>query len=376
MPIQVLKPRFHVDECLEQIRECLEKGWTGSGFKTVELEKEWKQYTGHANACFLNSNTSGLHLAFNILKRNDGWQDGDEVITTPITFVATNHAILYENLKPVFADVDEYLCMDPDDVERKITNRTRAIAFVGYGGRVGKLDKIIEICKKHNLRLILDAAHMAGTRVHGVFPGTWNGVDVTIYSFQAVKNLPTGDSGMICFAEEKFDKECRMVSWMGINKDTYSRTSSEGTYKWNYGVDYLGFKYNGNAIMAGIALAQLPYLDEENAYRRKLVSIYNEELKNVGNVDIIPAPYPEECSFHIYEIAVPDREALLAKLAEHDIYCGVHYRDNTEFSMYTYAQGTCPKAHEITQHIMTLPLHLYLTEDDVRRICAIIKQSL
>ena len=103
--IQVLKPKFHIDECLEQVRQCLEKGWTGSGFKTAELETKWKEYTGHANACFLNSNTSGLHLAFNILKRHGLWQDGDEVITTPITFVATNHAILYEGLRPVFADV-------------------------------------------------------------------------------------------------------------------------------------------------------------------------------------------------------------------------------------------------------------------------------
>ena len=112
--IQVLKPKFHIDECLEQIRECLEKGWTGSGFKTAEFEQKWKEYTGHPHACYLNSNTSGLHLATNILKRRYGWQDGDEIITTPITFVSTNHAILYENLKPVFADVDEYLCLDPE----------------------------------------------------------------------------------------------------------------------------------------------------------------------------------------------------------------------------------------------------------------------
>ena len=148
--IQVLKPKFHIDECLEQVRECLEKGWTGSGFKTAELETKWKEYTGHSNACFLNSNTSGLHLAVNILKRHGGWQDGDEIISTPITFVATNHAILYEGLKPVFADVDEYLCMDPVDVEKKITDKTRAVIFVGYGGRVGQLEKIIEICKKYN----------------------------------------------------------------------------------------------------------------------------------------------------------------------------------------------------------------------------------
>ena len=370
--IQVLKPKFHIEECLDQVRECLEKGWTGSGFKTAELETKWKEYTGHANACFLNSNTSGLHLAFNILKRQGNWQDGDEVITTPITFVATNHAILYEGLQPVFADVDEYLCLDPVDVEKKITPKTRAIIFVGYGGRVGQLEKILEICKKHDLRLILDAAHMAGTRVHGVTPGCWEGVDVTVYSFQAVKNLPTGDSGMICFASEELDKECRMVSWMGINKDTYARTSSEGTYKWNYGVGYVGFKYNGNAIMAGIALAQLPYLDEENARRREISAMYDKAFENNPNIRIIRAPYADECCYHIYEIVVPDREALLGELAKNDIYGGVHYRDNTEFSMYRYAQGSCPVAHEVTQHIISMPLHMYLTDEDVARIAQIV----
>lgn len=370
--IQVLKPKFHIDECLAQVRECLEKGWTGSGFKTAEFEQKWKEYTGHTNACFLNSNTSGLHLAVNILKRRYGWQDGDQIISSPITFVSTNHAIMYENMKPCFADVDEYLCLDPTDVERKISDRTRAVAFVGYGGRVGQLEKIIDICKKHNLRLILDAAHMAGTRMNGVFPGTLDGIDVAVYSYQAVKNLPTGDSGMICFADKKLDAECRMVSWMGINKDTYARTSSEGSYKWNYGVDYLGFKYNGNAIMAGIALAQLPYLDEENARRRELVDIYDKEFAHNPNIQIIGAPYRNECSYHIYEIVVPDREALLAELARNDIYAGVHYRDNTEFSMYTYGQGTCPRAHEISQHIITMPLHMYLTEADVHRIASIV----
>ena len=215
--------KFHVEECLDQIRQCLEQGWTGSGGKTVELENAWKAYTGHPNACFLNSNTAGLHLAVNILKRKYGWQDGDEIISTPITFVSTNHAILYENLHPCFADVDEYLCLDPVDVEKKINEKTRAVIFVGYGGRVGKLDQILALCKKHNLHLILDAAHMAGTRVNGVFPGTWEGVDVAVYSYQAVKNLPTGDSGMICFADAELDAQCRMVSWLGINKDTYAQ---------------------------------------------------------------------------------------------------------------------------------------------------------
>lgn len=367
MPIQVLKPKFHIDECLAEVKDCLEKGWTGMGYKTVEFEEAWKRYTNHPHAYYLNSNTAGLHLAVKILKEENGWSDGDEIITTPITFISTNHAIAYENLKPVFADVDEYLCLDPDDVERKITDRTKAIMFVGYGGRVGNLRRIIEICQKHQLKLILDAAHMAGTRVDGTMPGTWDGVDVAVYSFQAVKNLPTGDSGMICFASEENDAIARKIAWLGISKDTYAR-SNKGTYAWKYDVDYLGYKYNGNAIMAAIALAQLPYLDRENNRRREIVEKYNEAFSDNPLITIIPAPYHNECSYHIYEIAVPDREGLLDYLASKDIYAGVHYRDNTEYGMYSYGQGSCPRAHKVSQHILTLPLHMWLSDSDVESI--------
>ncbi|MBR0440213.1 MAG: DegT/DnrJ/EryC1/StrS family aminotransferase [Bacilli bacterium] len=367
MAIQVLKPKFHVEECLKEIRECLEKGWTGMGFKTVQFEEEWKKYTGHKYAYYLNSNTVGLHLAFKILKMRYNWKDGDEVITTPITFVSTNLAILYENLKPVFADVDDELCLDPEDVERKITNKTRAIIFVGYGGRVGQLKKILEIAKKHNLRVVLDAAHMSGTRYDGSFPGTWEGVDVAVYSYQAVKNLATGDSGCICWNDPESAELNKQLAWCGINKDTYAR-SNKGTYAWKYDVDYVGYKYNGNAIMASIALTQLKYLDQENERRREIVKMYNEGFKNNSKIKIIPANHPEECCYHLYELAVPDREALLDYLSQFEINCGVHYRDNTEYSIFAFGHGSCPKAHEISQHLITMPLHMWLTDEDVQLI--------
>lgn len=367
MSIQVLKPKYHVDECLNEIKECLDIGWTGMGFKTVEFENAWKEYTGHKNAFYLNSDTVGLHLAVKILKMQNDWDDGDEIISTPITFVSTNHAIMYENMKPVFADVDEYLCLDPIDVEKKITPKTKAVIFVGYGGRVGQLEEIVKICKKNNLKLILDAAHMSGTKVNGICPGTWDGVDVTVYSYQAVKNLPTGDSGMICFADDENDAIVRKMAWLGISKDTYAR-SNKGTYAWKYDVDYLGYKYHGNSIMAAIALVQLKYLDEDNARRREIVDKYNVAFKDNERIKVVPAPYSDECSYHIYEIIVEDREALLQKLSEEGINCGVHYRDNTEYGIYSYAQGTCPNAHEVSQHILTLPLHMWLTDEDVEKI--------
>lgn len=374
MAIQVLKPKFHVDECLEGVRQCLLKGWTGMGYKTVEFEEEWKNYTGHTKAYYVNSNTVGLHLAVKILKMEYGWADGDEIITTPITFVSTNHAILYENMHATFADVDEYLCLDPEDVERKINVRTKAIIFVGYGGRVGRLDDIIKLCHKYNLKLILDAAHMSGTRVNGVCPGIWDGIDVTVYSFQAVKNLPTGDSGMVCFAQEKLDKMARQLAWLGINKDTYTR-SNAGTYAWKYDVDFVGYKYNGNAIMAAIALTQLKYLDEDNARRREIVAKYNAAFEGNEKIQVVGAPYADECSWHIYEMIVSERQKLMEDLQAKEIYCGVHYRDNTEYSMYKYANGTCPRAHEVSQHIITLPLHMWLTDEDVEWITEAVLES-
>ena len=247
MAIQLFVPTFDVDACLEEIRECLEKGWPGMGFKTIAFEEEWKKYTGHNYAYYLNSATAGLNLAFDIFKENYGWADGDEVISTPLTFISTNHAIALAGLKPVFSDIDEYLCMDPASVKKLITPKTKAIIFVGLGGNTGRYEEIKAICKEHGLKLILDAAHMSGTRLNGEFPGL--SADVAVYSFQAVKNLPTADSGMICFAEEKFDKEARVKAWLGINKDTYARTSAEGNYKWRYDVEYVGNKYHGNSII-------------------------------------------------------------------------------------------------------------------------------
>lgn len=374
MAIQLFKPTYHIEECLDEIKECLEKGWTGLGFKTVEFENKWKEYTGHKYAHYLNSATVGLHLAVQILKMQNNWQDGDEIISTPVTFVSSNHAILYEKMVARFADVDKYMCLDSEDVERKINEKTKAVLFVGYGGSFGKLDKIIEICKNHNLKLILDAAHMAGTRVNGVFPGTMEGVDVAVYSYQAVKNLPTADSGMICFKDEENDALCRKLTWLGINKDTYARSGDKGTYKWKYDVEYLGYKDHGNSIMASIGLVQLKYLDEDNAYRRKICSWYDEYFEGCDKVHRIPVCYGDECSRHLYVIAVDDREGLMAALNQADIYPGVHYRDNTEYQMYSYDDGKCPKARTISNHIISLPLHLQLTKEDVEYVANTVKE--
>jgi len=374
IPIQVFVPKFHTEEVLSEIKICLEKGWTGLGFKTEEFEQKWKEYTGLSNAHFLCSCTAGLHLAVNILKREFGWHDGDEIITTPFTFVSTNHAILYENLKPVFADIDDYLCLDPKSVEQKITPRTRAVMFVGIGGSTGQYEKILGICRKYGLKLILDAAHMSGTKLHGRHVG--HDADVSVFSFQAVKTLPTADSGMICFADKKLDGEARKMSWLGINKDTYKRFSeSKGSYKWYYSVDALGFKYHGNSIMASIGLVQLRYLEKDNARRKEIAALYDSLLKGAEGIETVEVPEECESSRHLYQVTVKNRNDVMQYFYENEIYPGVHYVENTEYPMYSYAKGTCPNAQKKSASIISLPLHLNLSNSDCEKIIRVLREG-
>ena len=370
MPIQLFIPTFQVDECLDEIRICLEKGWTGMGFKTVEFEDAWKKYTGMPYAHFLSSATVGLELAFEVLKLRNGWEDDDEVITTPLTFISSNHAILLSKLKAVFADVNDTFCLDPKSVEERITPKTRAVLFVGIGGNIGDYEQIVKICKEHNLALILDAAHMAGTRVNGIMPG--KEADAVVYSFQAVKNLPTADSGMICFKNGECDTLVRKLSWLGINKDTYARTTSGGNYKWKYDVEYIGHKDHGNSIMASIGLVQLRYLDRDNAYRRQLAAWYDSAFSGCDKIGHARIPECCESSCHLYQIVIEDRDELMQALNAKEIYPGVHYIDNTQYRMYAYADGTCPKAHHISDHVLSLPMHMRLTKDDVDTITGVV----
>jgi len=372
MEIQLFVPTYRIDECLQEIRQCLEKGWTGLGYKTVEFEKAWTGYTGLPYAHFVNSATAGLHIAVDVLKKRFKWQDGDEIITTPITFVSTNHVILYENLKPVFADVDQYVCLDPEDVKRKITKKTRAVIFVGLGGNTGQYEKIVDICRQNRLALILDAAHMAGTRLHGRQVGAE--ADVSVFSFHAVKNLPTADGGMVCFAEGADDALARKLTWLGINKDTYSRTMGKGVNKWKYDVEEVGFKYHGNSVMAAIGLVQLKYLDHDNTYRRQLADWYTQSLKDIEGVELVPVYEGCESARHLYQIMIRNRDELLLALNEEGIFPGVHYLDNTEYTMYRYAKGTCPRAAEISTKIISLPLHLRMGKKEVDFICRAIKK--
>jgi len=367
--IQVLKPKFRVDECLSEIKECLDIGWTGMGYKTVEFENHWKNYTGLDNAHFLNSASSGLHLAVKILKEKYDWKDGEEIITTPFTFISTNHSIIYENLQPCFADIDDSLNLNPQSVMSKINSKTKAIIFVGMGGNTKNLIEIINIARKNKLIIILDAAHMAGSYINNRHVGF--DVDVSIFSFQAVKNLPTADSGMICFNNEDDDKKARELSWLGINKDTFTR-SNINSYKWDYNINHVGYKYHGNSIMAALGIVGLRYLDKDNQYRRDLASRYIYNLN--GKVDFIKHD-SNQTSRHLFQVVVNSREKLIDYLSVNKIFPGVHYRQSTDYEVFN-TKSQLPKSEYFSKHILTLPLHLELNFKDIDKISKTLLQAI
>ncbi len=363
--IQVLKPKFRVDECLNEIRGCLELGWTGVGFKTEEFESKWSEYTGLKNVIFQNSATASLHTALAVTKSALCWADGDEVLTTSLTFVSTNHAILYCKLQPIFVDIDGFLCMDPDDLQKKISKKTRAVIFVGLGGNTGQLERISEFCRANGLFLILDAAHMSGTKYKGKDPG--HIVDVACYSFQAVKNLPTGDSGAVCFQDDTLHSLAKKFTWLGIDKDTYQRSAQE-RYLWDYEVEMLGYKYNGNSVMAALAIVGLKYLDQDNAYRRQLFAAYHSRLAGHDLVEVVQTAPHCLSSQHLVQVAVSNRDALIDYLNQFSIFPGVHYKDNQLYRMYGGFRSETPRTTLMNSRLLSLPCHLDVDFQQVEQI--------
>tara|TARA_B100000787_G_scaffold145917_1_gene116292 strand:- start:242 stop:883 length:642 start_codon:yes stop_codon:yes gene_type:complete len=196
-------------------------------------------------------------------------------------------------------------------------------------------------------------------------------VDVSVFSFQAVKNLPTADGGMICFNNPVDDKKARELSWLGINKDTFSR-SNEGSYKWDYSVDQIGYKYHGNSIMAALGIVGLRYLEEDNQYRRDLANRYKKNLK--GKVNFIEHD-SDQTSRHIFQVVVDYREDLIDYLSTNNIFPGVHYRQNTDYELFN-TKSKLPISEYFSSRILSLPLHLELSFEDIDKVSETLLQGI
>lgn len=362
------------EAAIEAVSQVLRSGWTGLGPKTAQFEKDFANYVGARYCVGVNSCTSALHLALHVLDLDEG----DEVISTPLTFVSTNHAILYEGATPVFADVQKgYPNIDPDDVEKKITFKTRAIIAVHYGGHPCDLERLQEISRTYNIPIIEDCAHAAGASWCGQKIGSISSLNC--FSFHSVKNLSICDGGAVTTNNPLYDERMRKLRWLGIDKSTYNRTELAMSnkipkaYAWQYDIPEIGFKYHMNDVMAAIGIEQLKLLDEENAKRAEIAQVYTKELAEVEGIQLLERRDDVVSANHIFAVVVQEREKLINKLKAYDIHPGVHYLRNDLYPMYERAH--LPNAQYFQDHLLSLPLHLALTDEDVQRVIDVIKKG-
>ena len=363
--IPIFRPCYGEEE-IEAVAKVLRSGWVGLGPKTEAFEHVFAQYVGVKHAVATNSGTAALHLALKMLDLEDA-----EVITTPMTFVSTNHAILYNGGIPHFVDIEwDTLNIDATKIEAAISSKTKAIVVVHYGGHACEMDTILCIARRHGLKVVEDVAHGCGGTYRAKKLGSL--ADLGCFSFHAVKNLACGEGGMITTDGDGIAKRLRKLRWMGISKDTWSRDRNL-RYSWFYEVEEVGFKYHMHDISAAIGLIQLKKLDQMNARRRQLVERYNRGLEAVPWLERpVEKPYTRS-ALHNYVIKAEQRDALNAFLKDREISTGVHYYPNNLYTMYRCYAGPTPVAHSVWKQLLTLPLFPDLTDQQQDRIIEAIR---
>jgi perosamine synthetase len=359
--VPVFRP-FYDEAEARAVEEVLRSGWIGLGPKTSEFERRFAEYIGTPHAVAVNSATAALHLALMVLNLT-----GCEVITTSMTFVSTNHAILYNGAMPVFADIEpDTLNIDVNSIVRNITSRTRAIMVVHYGGHACDMDPILALANEHDISVVEDVAHGCGGTYRGRRLGSIGTVGT--FSFHAVKNLATGDGGMITVSDPGLDKRLRRLRWVGIDKDTWDRSEVDQKYSWYYTVQELGFKYHMNDITAAIGLVQLQKLERSNARRREIVNYYNERFADLGWLELPVEKSYTRSALHNYVVKLDRRDELIAHVQKQRISAGVHYFPNHLYSMYRQFKADVPVTERVWHRLVTLPLYPGMSDGDVERV--------
>lgn len=367
------------EEEIEEVVKTLRSGWLGTGPKTAEFENMVSKMTGAKYSMAVNSCTAALHLS--LLAAGIG--EGDEVITTPMTFCATANAIIHTGAKPIFVDVNlATMNIDETKIEDAITERTKAILPVHFAGRPCEMDKIMEIAKKHHLLVVEDAAHAIGAEYKGRKVGSI--ADLTCFSFYVTKNITTGEGGMVLTNNKVFAEKIKILALHGMSKDAWKRFSDDG-YK-HYEVIYPGFKYNMMDIQASLGIHQLQRIETCHKTRRQIWDFYNNELKDLSVS--LPGPIDQNMKhvFHLYTILVDEqkcgitRDQFLQEMHVRGIGTGVHYnpvhlhkyyRDS-----YGYKPGDYPNAEYIGNRTLSLPLGAKMTLQEARRVTDAVKDIL
>jgi len=361
--VQLFKPWYGEAE-YEALRRPLETGWLGYGPLSRKFEDQFADYIGADYAIALNSCTAALHLAFLAAEITSG-----EVISTPMTFVASNHAILIAGARPVFCDIEaDTLNINVEDVASRITSETKAILAVHYGGHSCEMARLRELSDHHGLFLIEDVAQACGGAYRGQKLGTFG--DIGCFSFESKKNLSTGDGGMLVTNNDILAERVRKLRWLGISRDTWSRfNKGESSRAWEYDVEEVGFKYSMNDIAASLGLVQLHKLESANERRRNIVDRYHEALSKIDGIEPLAKRDYSHSACYSMVIRLNERESLYDFLSDRGIESAVHYFPNHLLPLYKpYRLHALPVVEREWKRILTLPLSPHLRSDQFDRI--------
>lgn len=359
------------DDDIEEVVKALKSDYLTTGPKIKEFEEKFGKYVGVKYAVAISNGTAALHGA----SFAAGIKEGDEVITTPITFAASANCILYQGGKPVFADIDSSTYnIDPKDIEEKISSKTKAIVPVDFTGQPVNIDEINAIAKKYNLIVIEDGAHSLGAEYKGKRIGSL--VDMTTFSFHPVKHITTGEGGMITTNNKELYEKLKLFRTHGITRDKeilYNKNESS----WYYEQLELGYNYRITDIQCALGISQLNKIDKFLRRRREIAEKYNEYLKDI---DGIVLPYQEEyikSSWHLYVIQLElekfkvGRREIFEALQAENIGVNVHYIPvyyHPYYQKLGYKKGLCPNAEKLYERIITIPLYPKMTDKDVKDV--------
>jgi len=359
----------HVSELAKSaVMDTLDSRWIGQGPKVKIFEENFsKKFASNLPAIAVGSGTDALHLSYMLA----GLKSGDEVIAPLFTCTATNIPFLYMGVKIKFADVDiNTMNMDISHVRQLMSDKVKAIICVHYGGLPCDMDELQSIANEWSIPIIEDAAHAVGAKYKGTDIGSIS--DFTMFSFQAIKHITTGDGGMLIIKNIDLIDKAERIRWFGIDR------KSKQAGIWENDITEIGYKYQMTDISAAMGIAALSEFDEQSQIRKELFQIYEEELVGCERLRVVGSGYKDrEHAAWLFTVVVEDRYTLQAKLRDYNIESNqVHFRNDRYSIFKEFTNGKVfPNMDKIEDDYLVLPLHTKMTVEDVRRVCSVIKSG-
>lgn len=358
------------EEEINAVAEVMRSGWLTTGARVREFEAAFKEYVGSRNAVAVSSCTAALHLSLAAI----GIKEGDEVIIPTMTFASTGEVVSYFKARPVLIDcAPDTFHIDPKEIERAITPRTKAIIPVHYAGHACDMDAILDLAQRHEIKVIEDAAHALPAQYHGRMVGTMG--DISCFSFYPTKTMTTGEGGMVTTANQEYAERIRILSLHGISKDAWKRYSAEGS--WRYDILETGYKYNLTDIQAAIGVAQLKKIDRMRARRAYLAKKYDSALRGFDAFRLPTTPEGLTHAWHLYVIQVQaaaltiGRDQVIEELKRRGIGTSVHFIPLHLHPLYQqlgYRSGQFPQAEARFEDAISIPLFAAMRDEDCDRV--------